>query len=115
MLSCFIPRAAANFTFMKMFSSIQSFAGSRGPWPKALGVVCGYIDKGFRDPTSQFPQAESYTDYSELGPTKRSRVDKLLQLRDQLQRELNRPSGPTYVGRWRLTEGPPPRRKGGHN
>ena len=63
----------------------------RGTWPKAVTVVCGYIDKGFGDFASQCPQTESYGAYSEFGPTKRSRVEKLLQLRDQLQvLELNR-------------------------
>ena len=76
----------------------------RGTWPKAVGVVCEYIDKAFRDLASQFPQEESYAGHSEVGPTHRSRVDELLRLRDQLQSELNR-----------LQARPRPDERGGHN
>ena len=62
----------------------------QGTWPKALGVICGYIDNEFKVLTSQCPQKGSYGGSSELGPTDRSRIDELLRLRDQLQSELNR-------------------------
>jgi len=48
-----------------------------GTWPKALGVVYSYIDRGFKN-----------TDDS------RSRVDKLLRLRDHLLSELDRRDAP---------------------
>jgi hypothetical protein len=40
----------------------------RGTWPKAVDVVCGYIDQALDELPSQF-----HGGYSELGSTKRHR------------------------------------------
>jgi hypothetical protein len=42
----------------------------RATWPKAVNVVCGYIDEAFGDLTSQSPQTENYGGYSETGPNR---------------------------------------------